>query len=101
MGVFIYFCVMSNKENFMKLVSDEKTDTITKNKDRIKNRSSIKESQKFALFVLMRLDELGWSQKDLASKMSTSLDEITKIVSGKEILTNEIKIKLQKILENA
>lgn len=57
------------------------------------------ESQQIALKVLMKLEDLGWSQKDLAEKMEVSPQQISKIVSGKENLTIETQIKLQKILD--
>ena len=90
---------MTNKENFLALVSNEKTDTIERIKQRIKNRAMLRESQKIAIKVLMKLDEMGWSQKDLAQKMEVSPQQITKIVSGKENLTIETQIKLQNILD--
>ena len=90
---------MTNKEKFMKLVSDEKTDTIARNKERIKNRAMLKESQRIAIKVLMKLDDLGWTQKDLATKMGVKPQQITKIVSGKENLTIETQIQLQNIMD--
>jgi transcriptional regulator with XRE-family HTH domain len=66
--------------------------------ERIKNRSMLRESQQIALKVLMKLDNLGWSQKDLAKEMGVSPQQITKIVSGKENLTIETQVKLQQIL---
>jgi transcriptional regulator with XRE-family HTH domain len=90
---------MTNKERFLKLVSDEKTDTIERNRERIKNRAMLKESQKIALKILLKLDELSWTQKDLAKKMGVSPQQVNKIVSGKENLTLETQIKLQNILD--
>jgi transcriptional regulator with XRE-family HTH domain len=46
----------------------------------------------------MKLEELGWSQKDLAREMGVSPQQITKVVSGKENLTIETQIKLQNVL---
>lgn len=89
---------MKNKENFLALVSKEKADTLEKNKERIKNRAMLRESQKIALKILMKLDELKMSQKDLAKKLEVSPQQITKIVSGKENLTIETQIKLQTAL---
>ena len=89
---------MTNKEKFLALVSDEKTDTLARNKERIRNRAMLHESQQIAIKVLMKLDELGWTQKDLAKEMGVSPQQITKIVSGKENLTIETQIKLQNIL---
>jgi plasmid maintenance system antidote protein VapI len=59
----------------------------------------LRESQQIALKVLMKLDEFGWSQKDLAKAMEVTPQQITKIVSGKENLTIETQIKLQHILD--
>ncbi len=89
---------MKNKEKFLALVSNEKSDTIERNRTRIKNRAMLRESQQIAIKVLMKLDELGWSQRDLAKEMEVSPQQITKIVSGKENLTIETQIKLQNIL---
>jgi len=90
---------MTNKEKFTALVSDEKTGTLDRNTARIKNRAMLRESQLIAIKVLTKLDELGWSQKDLAKEMAVSPQQITKIVSGKENLTIETQIKLQNILK--
>lgn len=90
---------MTNKEKFMKLVSDERTGTIERNRERIKDRAMLKESQRIALKVLLKLDELGWTQKDLAAKMGVTPQQISKIVSGKENLTIETQIQLQNILD--
>ncbi|MDX9705887.1 MAG: helix-turn-helix transcriptional regulator [Weeksellaceae bacterium] len=90
---------MTNKEKFLQLVSEEDNNTLKEIKQRIKNRAMLRESQQIAIKVLMKLDELGWSQKDLAEKMGVSPQQITKIVSGKENLTIETQIKLQNILD--
>jgi transcriptional regulator with XRE-family HTH domain len=90
---------MTNKEKFLQLVSDEDNNTLKEIKERIKNRAMLRESQQIAIKVLMKLDELGWTQKDLAQKMEVSPQQITKIVSGKENLTIETQIKLQNILD--
>ena len=89
---------MTNKEKFLQLVSGEDTTIIAEVKQRIKNRAMLRESQQIALKVLMKLDDLGWAQKDLAKAMNVSPQQITKIVSGKENLTIETQIKLQNIL---
>ena len=90
---------MSNMEKFLKLVSEDDTKTLLENQQRIKNRAMLRESQQIALKVLMKLDKLGWTQKDLAAQMEVSPQQITKIVSGKENLTIETQIKLQTILD--
>lgn len=89
---------MTNKEKFLALVSNEKTDTTERNRERVKNRAMLRESQQIAIKVLTKLDDLGWSQKRLAQEMDVSPQQISKIVSGKENLTIETQIRLQNIL---
>jgi plasmid maintenance system antidote protein VapI len=48
--------------------------------------------------VLDKLDELGWSQKELAIQMSVSPQQISKIVRGSENLTLESLVKIEKVL---
>jgi len=90
---------MTNKNKFNQLVSGEDNRTLADVNKRIKNRAMLRESQQIALKVLMKLDEFGWSQKDLAKAMEVTPQQITKIVSGKENLTIETQIKLQHILD--
>lgn len=90
---------MTNKDKFNQLVSGEDNRTLADVNKRIKNRAMLRESQQIAIKVLMKLDEFGWSQKDLAKAMEVTPQQITKIVSGKENLTIETQIKLQHILD--
>jgi transcriptional regulator with XRE-family HTH domain len=89
---------MTNKEKFLALVSKEDTKTLADVKLRIKNRAMLRESQKIAIKVLIKLDELKWSQKDLATAMGIKPQQVTRILSGKENLTIDTQIKLQNIL---
>ena len=75
---------MTNKEKFLELVSEEDSRTMECIKERIQKRAMLRESQEIALKVLMKLDDLGWSQKDLAKAMDVTPQQISKIVSGKE-----------------
>lgn len=90
---------MTNKDKFLKLVSGEDSQTIADIRKRIANKAMLRESQKIALKVLMKLDDLGWSQKKLAQEIGVLPQQITKIVSGKENLTIETQIKLQDALD--
>lgn len=89
---------MKNKDKFKKLVTEQHTGIAAKNKARIKNRNRLRASQDIALKVLDKLDNLGWKQKELAKQMEVSAQQITKIVSGKENLTLETIVKLEKAL---
>jgi hypothetical protein len=63
----------TNKENFLKLVSPDKSGTIEEIKERIANRYWLKYSQNIALNVLQQLDELKWSKETFAEKMNLSI----------------------------
>lgn len=90
---------MTKKEQFKSLVSNKKPNTVVRNKERIKNRARLRESQQIALKVLTKLDEIGWSQRKLAEEMAVSPQQITKIVRGSENLTLETQVKIQEILD--
>ena len=90
---------MSNKEKFLNLVSEEKSNTLQNLKERKKNRAMLRESQSIAIKVLMRLDALKWTQKKLAEKLEVTPQQVSKIISGKENLTLETLVKLQNVLE--
>lgn len=90
---------MSNKEKFLNLVSEEKSNTIQKLKERKKNRAMLRESQSIAFKVLMRLETLKWTQKKLAEKLEVTPQQVSKIISGKENLTLETLVKLQAVLD--
>jgi plasmid maintenance system antidote protein VapI len=92
---------MNNKENFLKLVSEKKSNTLENIRDRKKNRAMLRESQSIAFKVLLRLEDLKWTQKKLAEKLEVTPQQVTKIISGKENLTLETLVKLQNVLEIA
>ncbi len=89
---------MSNKEKFLSLVSGVDTQTQEKNRWRIENRAWLRISQKIAAQVLLRLDELHWSQKNLAEHMGCSPQFVHTILKGSENLTLETISKLEKAL---
>lgn len=90
---------MTNKEKFLQFVSEKDSRTLEEVSARIRDRAMLHESQQIALKVLLKLDELGWSQKELAKKMGVSPQQISKVISGKENLTLETQIKLQTMLD--
>lgn len=86
-------------EKFKTLVSPERNDTVDRNRERVRDRDMLRESQRIALKVLERLDVLGWSRKDLALALLVSPQQVSKIVSGKENLTIATLVRLQQVLE--
>ncbi len=90
---------MTNKEKFLALVNWEDSTFLEKTKWRIENRAWLRRSQGIALKVLIRLDELKITQKDLAEKMNVSAQIVNKWVKGSENLTLETISKLEKALD--
>lgn len=90
---------MKNKERLIQFVSPETTETIAKIETRKRNRDMIRESQRIAIKVITKIEELGWSRKELAKRLDVSPQQVSKITSGKENLTIETQIKLQQLLD--
>lgn len=90
---------MTHKKKLQGLVSADENNTAQKISERIKNRAMLRESAKIAMLVLLKLKELGWSQRRLAEEMGVSPQFINKIVSGRENLTLETQVKLQTLLD--
>lgn len=80
---------MTNKEKFLALVSEEKSSTLERMAARKKSRTATRLSKRIALLILSRLDQLGWSQKQLAETMGISPQLVNRWVKGKENFTLE------------
>ncbi|MBC7553592.1 MAG: helix-turn-helix transcriptional regulator [Taibaiella sp.] len=89
----------TNKEKLLELVAEDDTSLLKEIESRIKNRSLLRESFSIAIKVLARLDELNWTQKELAEKLGVTPQQVNKIVKGKQNLTLESLIKLQSLLD--
>ena len=89
----------TNREKFLELVSDIDVKAEEKNNWLIANRQWLRVSQDIAFDILEKLDDLDWTQKDLADKMGVSPPYINKIVKGSENFTLESLVKLQEILD--
>lgn len=89
---------MTKKEKFLKIVSNEKTQTVTRAKARQQNRVFTRLSQQIALAILERLDEINWSQKRLADAMGVSPQQVNKWVKGSENFTIETLTNLEIVL---
>ncbi len=90
---------MANKDKFLALVTDSDEGFMKEVDYRINNWAWLTESFGIAVKILMRLDELKWSQKDLANALGVSPQQINKIVRGKQNLKLETVVKLQQVLD--
>lgn len=66
---------------------------------RVANREWIRESQRIATAMLVKMDEMGLKQSDLAALMGTSQQYISKILRGKENLTLTTIVKIEEALQ--
>ena len=83
------------KEKLLPFVTNETTKTYQEMKNRVAGRAHLAHSQTIALLVLDKLDELGWTQKELALRMGVSPQQVAKIVRGTENLTLESILKIE------
>lgn len=89
----------TNKEKLNSLVQRDAKETRTWIKAQNKNRKARRASQKIALHIRKRLEDLKWQQKDLAKKMEVKPQQVNKWVSGKESFRLATIIRLSEILE--
>ncbi|MDE6755418.1 MAG: helix-turn-helix transcriptional regulator [Muribaculaceae bacterium] len=65
---------------------------------RIANKSWLRYSQKIAMMMLDRMEELGLTQKSVAEKMGCSQQYISRILKGTENLSIETISKIESAL---
>lgn len=66
---------------------------------RKENREWLRESKRIALEILLKLDDKGWKQKDLAIAMKVTPQYINKLLKGNEKFPFEVLCKIQNILD--
>lgn len=67
--------------------------------ERRQNREWIRYSQKIAMLMLDRMEELGLTQKQVAELMSCSQQYISKVLKGSENLSIETISKIEDALD--
>ena len=88
----------TNKEKFLKLVSNKPTTTLANIEHRIKNRDKIKGYQLIAIKVLSRMDKLKLTKRELALLVKTHNSRIDKVVIGKEAVSKDLLKRLEGVL---
>ena len=63
------------------------------------NKSWLRYSQRVAMMMLDRMEELGLTQKSLATKMGCSQQYISRVLKGTENLSIETISKIESALE--
>lgn len=89
---------MTNKDKFLNLVSGKDTKVAKEISERRKNRDLRRASKRIAIQILAALKQRSMTQKNLADIMEVSPQYVNKLVKGKENLTLDTIVKLEKIL---
>lgn len=90
---------MTSKEKYLSKLANRESVAVTEARERIKNREWLQESQNLALRILMRLDQLGMKQKDLAKELGVSAQYVNKLLKGKEKFGWDNVVAIQRILD--
>lgn len=69
-----------------------------KAKWRLQNKSWLRHSQRIAMKMLEKMDELGLTQRQLAEKMGCSQQYVSKVLKGRENLSLESISKIEDCL---
>lgn len=65
---------------------------------RMQNKSWLRYSQRIAIMMLSKMDELGMSQKQLSELMGCSQQYVSKVLKGQENLSLETISKIERCL---
>ena len=94
---------MKNKEEIISRLSEHRSLTPSKWREkaewRMANKSWLRYSQRIAMMMLDRMEELGLTQKLLAERMGCSQQYVSRVLKGTENLSIETIFKIESALE--
>ena len=90
---------MTRKEKYLLKIEGTESDAVQLAKERIKNREWLNASQQLAVKILMKLDDLNLTQKDLAAKLGVTAQYVNKLLKGKEKFGWEMLVAIQYALD--
>ena len=94
---------MKNKEEIISRLSEHRSSTPSKSRKkaewRMANKSWLRYSQRIAMMMLDRMEELGLTQKLLAERMGCSQQYVSRVLKGTENLSIETIFKIESALE--
>lgn len=94
---------MKTKEELISKLNQHRSDSPSKWRDnaewRLANKSWLRYSQRIAMIMLDRMDELDLTQKLLAERMGCSQQYISRVLKGTENLSIETISKIENALE--
>lgn len=94
---------MKTKEETISKLNEHRSETPSKwceNAEwRMANKSWLRYSQRIAMMMLDKMEELGLTQKSLAQRMGCSQQYISRVLKGTENLSIETIAKIERALE--
>lgn len=94
---------MRTKEEIISRLKEHESSTPSRWREnaewRMENKSWLRYSQRIAMMMLDRMEELGLTQKSLAVKMGCSQQYISRVLKGTENLSIETISKIESALE--
>lgn len=94
---------MRTKEQITSKLNEHRSKTPSKWREkaewRVANKSWLRYSQRIAMIMLDRMEELGLTQKSVAEKMGCSQQYISRVLKGTENLSIETITKIENALE--
>lgn len=95
--------MMKHKEEIISRLKEHESSTPSRWREnaewRMANKSWLRYSQRIAMMMLDRMEELGLTQKSLAAKMGCSQQYISRVLKGTENLSIETISKIESALE--
>lgn len=94
---------MKNKEEILSKLGEHSSPAPSKWREkaewRLANKTWLRYSQRIAMMMLDRMEQLGLTQKSLASRMGCTQQYVSKILKGSENLSIETISKIESALE--
>lgn len=94
---------MKTKEEIISKLSEHSSSSPSKWREkaewRMANKPWLRHSQRIAMMMLDKMEELGMTQKLLAEKMGCSQQYVSKVLKGRENLSIETISKIEDALE--
>lgn len=94
---------MRTNENIVSKLKEHRSSTPSKWREhaewRLDNKSWLRYSQRIAMMMLDRMEELNISQRQLAERMGCSQQYISKVLKGQENLSLETLSKIEYCLD--
>ena len=94
---------MKTREETINILNEHSSETPSKWREnaewRIANKSWLRYSQRIAMMMLDKMEELGLTQKSLAQRMGCSQQYISRVLKGTENLSIETIAKIERALE--